>query len=102
MATVAPASHLPRNSVALSGALKHAGYTPTACSCVFWRQALDNASVGIMHHAPNLGHAAFVLEKSIVNGVGVRLQISLISFQKFRWTGAGSRGRVIVDDDRMM
>ena len=48
MATVAPASHLPRNSVALSGALKHAGYTPTACSCVFWRQALDNASVGIM------------------------------------------------------
>ena len=55
-----------------------------------------------MHHAPNLGHAAFVLEKSIVNGVGVRLQISLISFQKFRRTGARSRGRVVVHDHRMV
>jgi hypothetical protein len=66
MAPFTPASHLPRNSVELSGALQHAGHTPTACFCVFWRHALDNASVGIMGHALRLRAISYDAVKHLV------------------------------------
>ena len=55
-----------------------------------------------MHHASHLRQPTRSLEKGIVDHIGVRLQIPLISLQKSRRPGAPSRRCVIVEHHRMV
>src|SRR5215831_2523793 len=54
-----------------------------------------------MHPTPNLRHPAFGFEECIVDGVGVRLQISGVPFEEFCRPRSRSCRRVIVDHHRM-